>query len=111
MADQSGAFVVSLCRRIRRSQLGVDECGFRRRENLNPPTYKLYFSWPGKLLKTDTERERERERANDLHCLDASMPPRPKQVLPPNPPADPTRELPLAYTSFHPPPFLNAKSM
>ena len=69
MADQSGAFVVSLCRRIRRSQLGVDECGFRRRENLNPPTYKLCFSWPGKLLKTDTERERERERESERFAL------------------------------------------
>ena len=34
-----------------------------------------------------------------------------KQVLPPNPPADETRTLPLAYTSFHPPPFVNAKNV
>lgn len=45
-------------------------------------------------------------------ALDA-MPPREKparQVLPPNAPDHPTRELPFNYTSFHPPPFINAKS-
>ena len=38
-------------------------------------------------------------------------PSRAKQVLPPNPPADETRDLPLAYTTFHAPPFVNAKSV
>lgn len=33
-----------------------------------------------------------------------------KQVLPPNAPADRTRDLPLAYTAFHAPSFVNAKS-
>ena len=38
-------------------------------------------------------------------------PSRAKQVLPPSPPADETRDLPLAYTTFHAPPFVNAKSV
>ena len=40
------------------------------------------------------------------------MPPRQRQrqVLPPNAPAHVTRDWPLSYTSFHPPPFVNAKS-
>lgn len=33
-----------------------------------------------------------------------------KQVLPPNAAADATRVLPWAYTSFHAPSFVNAKS-
>ncbi|WFD20302.1 actin-like protein arp8 [Malassezia caprae] len=36
---------------------------------------------------------------------------RPKQELPANAPADETRDLPWAYTSFHPPPFVNAKNV
>ncbi|PKI84139.1 actin-like protein arp8 [Malassezia vespertilionis] len=39
------------------------------------------------------------------------MPHQPKQVLRAAPPADPTRELPVCYTSFHPPSFINAKNV
>ncbi|WFD35392.1 actin-like protein arp8 [Malassezia cuniculi] len=41
------------------------------------------------------------------------MPPRhrQRQALPPNAPAHVSRDWPLSYTSFHPPPFVNAKNV